>query len=1112
MHSDAEDDEDIEEIIKQELAALDSSDPLPSSTNDNHVEDDLRRAPSSTSWPMLNASPSLILRAEDEYSLERLTSWQDYINTISERDAERQAILEDDETSQFDESDRERGVVEDVAALAPEPKPPDDEEELVSETAIDERLAQEEAELAERLRELHATSKSEQAILDALNAEASVSGIRAREDRSVTPKESTYQRQEKGAVKEVIPVRGVDDQGRKPSPQIAPQTELPSTFGSASTLAAVEAEEQDLIEEYNTLTKQQRHEAGEQAKLQFRLDSLQNQKASTIRTLRQTKDKMRQLQEKERTLFHWLTHDAKSAYDREKDRSAVLLSKAQALMKKMKVTQEGYRSRLTTWREEGDALSTQKSTLTSSHSTLSTQYQKAQQDLLFLQSQLSAESALLESRRTERDRLLLQKLQQEEAERQLEVELLIRAAHRQRPDRVVEFSEIDFLEAIGVGLRKIPDLSDAANIRHIKLDDNLLSATKGLEVLKNLKTLSLSGNQYSTIDMQCFVLLRSLNAASNQIVGVENADKCKRLQLLNLSYNPLSDVAFLSSVRTLQVLSLSGTQIRDFNPISALTDCIYLDLSSNHLHNIDLKFLSNCGILQCLDLKDNLFTVVPLVPCLLLTDLEMEGNKIEELKIESYSLTLRSMNFNNNQIRKVQPLVNCTFLQELNLQNNLLTDMTDLFAISLCHELRVLDLRKNPLVYDRHFKEAALILLPSLQVLNGDWIERDHKTRPNHLRIIKWCRAAYDFMNPYPAEPEDKELQLQVYDDYFRIVTGQRRNIASFMGPIYIPYQRYLSSPQDLIQDDAGDASQLEETRIGWMTSSLMTNLEVMRDLRKHKPTNFELLLLPWSEELLSQIWMSSIVYTQSRWRMILWRRKRVRCIRAAIRIQSWFRRSISEKKERFEREKSEGLVKTKVIAAVKIQKILRGHKTRKWFENTKEHLRAVQDSRERRKTERTREFGRAKLNASPEVEDIDPALEEWLATTGHEDFDKEMDRYLQDERLHHFSRPVSRGRGGQVDRMGGMELGARNSPHPTDAPRRTMLDEFLHRNRTSTPTSLHNHSAGSHGRHFSEEDGRVGMEEGGSVSTELSQEIWNKQRDRYLRQENKARVREMMK
>ena len=70
MHSDTEDDEDIEEIIKQELAALDNTEPEPEPTNDLHDEDNSRRDTSSTSWPMLNASPSVVLHAEDEYGLE----------------------------------------------------------------------------------------------------------------------------------------------------------------------------------------------------------------------------------------------------------------------------------------------------------------------------------------------------------------------------------------------------------------------------------------------------------------------------------------------------------------------------------------------------------------------------------------------------------------------------------------------------------------------------------------------------------------------------------------------------------------------------------------------------------------------------------------------------------------------------------------------------------------------------------------------------------------------------------------------------------------------------------------------------------------------------------
>ncbi|KAJ3036763.1 hypothetical protein HDV00_002425 [Rhizophlyctis rosea] len=1164
-----ESDEDVEELIKEELARLDQTDALQDYNVDAHpvsssleVVDD-RGLETSTSWTEeLRPSPSIMLRAEDDYGLERLTSWQDYLDTISSRDAERQAIMDDVETTEFLLSElRPNGVlaVEQHAREAPEPEPPDHDVDVAEpDMAINEQLAREEAELAERLRELHATTKSEQAILDALNAEAVEAGIKT--DVVVVPVESVEAskapvREEGAGKKKAEEV--MEKEQRKPSgmpPDIVALAVARSSFGSNDTIAAVEAEESDLIDQHTILTNQIRTEAGEQARLQFRLDSLATQKAVIIRTLRQTKDKLRQLQEKERTLFHWLTHDAKSAYDREKDRSAVLIGRAQALAKKMKKEQEGLKVRLVGWKGEGEGLIKRMNDLTINHTHLIDQYTTAQQDLTTLQSELSAQSTLLDHRRAERDRLLLKKLQQEEATRQLEVELLIKAAHRQRPDRVVEFNEIEFLEAIGVGLRKIPDLSDAANIRHINFDDNLLSATKGLEVLKNLKTLSLSvgagltfwgccahfriGNQYSAIDMRCFVLLRSLNAASNQIVEVQNADKCERLQLLNLNFNPLRDVAFLQSVRTLQVLSLGGTQIQNFQPVSNLTDILYLDLSSNRIHNLDLKFLATCAILQCLNLTDNFFTVMPVVPCMLVTDLEVGGNKIEELKIEAFSPTLRYINLNNNQLRKVSPLVNCMFLQELHLQNNLLSELTDIYSISLCQELRVLDLRKNPVVHDRHFGQAMLILLPSLQVLNGDWIERGPDARPDHLRIVKWCRRAWVFLNPSKEEVEDKDQTLQLCDDYLRIISSQRRNIASFMGPTYTPYPQYLSAPQNAEPQDATSSSALEETRIGWMTSTLTQNLAVMRDLRKHKRVNFDVLLLPWVEEIGGRIWYSSVVYTQARWRMILARRRRLKCIFAARLIQLSYRRYKKRQRSRSEKAKGEEAVRKHEVAAVKIQKVIRGFTTRKRFDEVKDQLRAAKVVRERQALRRRAESrggvreGVGGLSGEHEVEDIDPDLQSWLATAHPDTYDHEMHQYLQDETLHHFSRPGTRPTSreqhttnigtGQTPFTDTHHYPARvpspHAHHPTeaeshhaDAPRTNILSHLFAR-RAAAPALFPGGDEAGGGEGVVQADGEANAGAGWKFETDDSRHLWDKQRDRYTKQENKAKVREMMK
>ena len=45
------------------------------------------------------------------------------------------------------------------------------------------------------------------------------------------------------------------------------------------------------------------------------------------------------------------------------------------------------------------------------------------------------------------------------------------------------------------------------------------------------------------------------------------------------------------------------------------------------------------------------------------------------------------------------------------------------------------------------------------------------------------------------------------------------------------------------------------------------------------------------------------------------------------------------------------------------------GYRTRKWFESTKDHLRAVQIARERRKRMKGPEIGRVVVDGSPEIE-----------------------------------------------------------------------------------------------------------------------------------------------
>lgn len=188
--------------------------------------------------------------------------------------------------------------------------------------------------------------------------------------------------------------------------------------------ALLRAEEQNLRADYEYIIGKQREEAGEQAKLRYRLDNLQTTKTKVVRTVRQQKQEMRDLQEKAKRIINWLGGDGKIAFEKEKERTSALMARMSQLLATHETLQKEAEDRLASlWkrREESswdvEEVNEQLQPLQEEQAELSFTVKTAHEQILLQES-------MLEEKKRRRDSRLLRQLEVEEAARKLELQVL----------------------------------------------------------------------------------------------------------------------------------------------------------------------------------------------------------------------------------------------------------------------------------------------------------------------------------------------------------------------------------------------------------------------------------------------------------------------------------------------------------------------------------------------------------------------------------------------------------------------------------------------------------------------------------------------------------------
>ncbi|XP_034531605.1 leucine-rich repeat-containing protein 9 isoform X2 [Notolabrus celidotus] len=291
---------------------------------------------------------------------------------------------------------------------------------------------------------------------------------------------------------------------------------------------------------------------------------------------------------------------------------------------------------------------------------------------------------------------------------------------RLTPDMVAEklghshYTDITYLTLQSCSIR-IVDLPPAdlfCNLRSVNLDHNNLTSFSGLIYLPNIKALCLNYNHIESIlprqKTQAHLTNRQIlhSKVHSSGYGKQSPSKGKRDTGPTGSLEPL--------MGSLEVLHLSHNSI-------------------SNMANLQLSRLTN---LKALFLQGNEISQVEGLEGLhQLRELVLDRNRIKTLSENSFigQNVLLELHLAENRIRELNHLNPLTELRKLFLGMNKLQDITEVEKLEVLPSLSELSVVGNPVARNSLHRPAVVLLLSSLQVLDGVMVTLEEKTRAELL-------------------------------------------------------------------------------------------------------------------------------------------------------------------------------------------------------------------------------------------------------------------------------------------------------------------------------------------------------------------------------------------
>lgn len=246
-------------------------------------------------------------------------------------------------------------------------------------------------------------------------------------------------------------------------------------------------------------------------------------------------------------------------------------------------------------------------------------------------------------------------------------------------DEIKNIIHDDNLEAAvieAVGGEENLTYENIAKIESLAVTGKGIQDLEGIQLLKGLKSLDLSGNKLQVIaqlgDLKDSLV--KLNLSDNLIEETGPLSLLTGLKTLDVSGNLIENAGGMANLTGLESLNAADNKILDSGAFEKLTALTALDLSGNRI--VDAGGIANLTALVSLDLSDNLIEDTGALEKLAaVKELYLSGNQIADLGgLEKAGMQLETLDAANNKIEDLAPLRNMESLVNLNLNGNMVKE------------------------------------------------------------------------------------------------------------------------------------------------------------------------------------------------------------------------------------------------------------------------------------------------------------------------------------------------------------------------------------------------------------------------------------------------------
>lgn len=308
-------------------------------------------------------------------------------------------------------------------------------------------------------------------------------------------------------------------------------------------------------------------------------------------------------------------------------------------------------------------------------------------------------------------------------------------------------------------------------------------------------------------NLPCEADVHTLILDKNQIIKLENLEKCKQLIQLSVANNRLVRMMGVAKLTQLRVLNLPHNSIGCMEGLKDLVHLEWLNLAGNNLKTMEQ--ISSCAALQHLDLSDNNIPQIgDLSKLVSLKTLLLHGNIITSLRMAPTYLprSLSILSLAENEIRdlnEISFLASLSELEQLSIMNNPCVMATPSipgfdyrpYIVSWCLNLRVLD------GYVISQKES----------LKAEWLYSQGKGRAyrpgQHVQLVQYLATVCPLISALGLQTaEDAKLEKILSKQRFhqrQLMNQSQNEELSPLAPVEtkVPLSPECSSPVQEFQE-----------------------------------------------------------------------------------------------------------------------------------------------------------------------------------------------------------------------------------------------------------------------------------------------------------------------